>query len=91
MARKIQTILMVLGIGSATLFQAGGCDTAASTFMQGVQTGYTGVTGTNLFEDMGKELAGGVSGTTDEPVSNGSWGGVTPYSYSYSGFAPTYW
>lgn len=92
MARKLQQILLVLGIGGASLFQVGGCDTLASSFLEGVQSGYTGVTGTNLFEDIGKELAGGF-GSTDgtTPSTNSSWGGGSPYAYAYSGFQPNYY
>jgi len=92
MARRLQQILMVLGIGGISLFQVGGCDTLATAFLDGVQTGYTSVTGTNLFEDIGAELAGG-SSYVDEPVDYPTWDVGSPYaySYSYSGFVPGYW
>ena len=95
MARKFQKILVVLGIGSATLFQAAGCDSTTSQLLQGVQDGYTSVTGTNLFEDLGKQLAGGLgssSTTGSTQANNSSYGGGTPYAYAYSGFQPnSYW
>jgi hypothetical protein len=59
MTRTIQKILVILGIAGTTLLQAGGCDTLATQFVQGIEAGYTSVTGTSLFEDIGKGLAGG--------------------------------
>lgn len=57
MTRTIQKILVVLGIAGTTLLQAGGCDTLATEFVQGLEAGYTSVTGTSLFEDIGKGFA----------------------------------
>lgn len=92
MARTLQKVLLVLGIGGASLFQAGGCDTLASTFLEGVQSGYTSVTGTNLFEDLGAELAGGFQESNGSDCSFGCGGSPYSYSYSYSGFGPNnYW
>ncbi len=86
MARRLRQVLVVLGIGSVTLFQVGGCDTLAGQFLDGVQAGYTSVTGTNLFEDIGKELAGGY---VDQPVDDSYW--TDPVPYAYSGFVVEYW
>jgi hypothetical protein len=83
MARKIQKILVALGIGSMTLFQAGGCDTSAAEFLKGIQDGYSSVTGTSLATDLGKELAG-LNSDSDTTVSNGS-AYPTYSSYPYYG------
>ncbi len=88
MARRLQQILVALGIGGIALFQVGGCDTLASSFLEGVQAGYTSVTGTNLFEDIGAELAGGW-GDVDDPLDCPTCDFESPYSYS--GFGPSSW
>ena len=88
MARIIQKILVVLGIGSMTLFQVGSCDTSAADFLKGIQDGYSSVTGTSLATDLGKELAGLNSGS-DTTVSTGSaYPTYSPYP-PYGGYY--YW
>ncbi len=50
MTRKLHKILAAFGIGSVTLFQAGGgWDYLAEQFMQGVELGYQMETGESLF------------------------------------------
>jgi len=89
MARIVQKILVVLGIGSMTLFQAaGGCDAGAASFLQGIQDGYTSVTGTSLATDLGKELAGLNSGSDTYDSSGSAYSNYSPYP-NYDGYY--YW
>jgi hypothetical protein len=88
MARIVQKILVVLGIGSMTLFQAGGCDTGAAEFLKGIQDGYTSVTGTSLATDLGKELAGLNSGSDTSGSSGSAYSNYSPYP-NYGGYY--YW
>lgn len=49
MTQKLMKILAVLGIGSVTLFQAGGCDYLADQFAKGFEIGYNGGSFDDLF------------------------------------------
>lgn len=82
MTRTIQKFLVVVGIAGTALLGAGGCDESASGIIKAIEAGYTSVTGTSLFEDLGKGLAG--SAGTEVEVSP-PWEEPCCYGYGYWG------
>ena len=84
MTRQLHRSVVIVGLVGLALFPLAGCDQVANELLDSVQEGYSSVTGTNLFEDIGQSLAGDVSDGWEEPVDDSSWGNPTPYSYSYS-------